>query len=57
VWNPNSWHWERKNYNQKVKELVESKVLSIELSIPTCKVVHTKATAKGEAEVNIRKGK
>ena len=27
IWNPNSWHWENKNYTKEAKEYVKSKVL------------------------------
>lgn len=29
VWNPNSWHWESKNYSQLAKSIIEDKFLSL----------------------------
>lgn len=57
VWNPNSWHWEQKNYNVLVKGLIEDKIKTILLDNKEAKVSMTKVTAKGEAELMIRKGK
>ena len=57
MWNPNSWHWEQKNYSDKVKDLVEHKIKSVLLESRTAKVTFTKISPKGEAELMIRKGK
>ena len=27
IWNPNSWHWENKNYTEEAKKYVKSKIL------------------------------
>ena len=27
IWNPNSWHWENKNYTKQAKEYINSKIL------------------------------
>lgn len=29
LWNPNSWHWENKNYTEKAKELLKKKILNM----------------------------
>ncbi|KAM3134212.1 hypothetical protein pb186bvf_013730 [Paramecium bursaria] len=58
IWNPNSWHWEEKNYTPIAKKLIEEKLKS-------CKVQNGDFTIfnqeiknfTGEAQVNIRKGK
>jgi activator of HSP90 ATPase len=31
VWNPNSWHWESKNYSQLAKAIIEEKFLGLVL--------------------------
>ncbi len=31
VWNPNSWHWEQKNYTEISKKILEEKFLSLKL--------------------------
>lgn len=31
IWNPNSWHWEMKNYTETAKKLIEEKVLTMDI--------------------------
>ena len=31
VWNPNSWHWETKNYLPIAKKIIEENVMLFEL--------------------------
>lgn len=57
VWNPNSWHWEQKDYSERVKSILESRMLQVILEDVEGKVKMVEVVAKGEAELMIRKGK
>ena len=58
IWNPNSWHWEMKNYTTVSKKLIEDKVAKLDIKDDTF-VINNSNTKfnKAEAEVSIRKGK
>lgn len=58
IWNPNSWHWEMKNYTEVAKKLVEDKVRAMEVRDADVAITNTAVRfPRAEAEVNIRKGK
>jgi activator of HSP90 ATPase len=57
IWNPNSWHWEEKDYTSIAKTLIESKIASLTFSKDGIAITHTCKSVKGDAQVNIRKGK
>mmetsp|Transcript_12878 Transcript_12878/g.11006 ORF Transcript_12878/g.11006 Transcript_12878/m.11006 type:complete len:203 (-) Transcript_12878:193-801(-) len=58
VWNVNSWHWELKNYTEIVKQIITKKIENMTLQKDTLTVILDKVSKiKGEAQVNIRKGK
>ena len=42
IWNPNSWHWEMKNYTEVAKEIVRDKVLLMEIRHEDYVLRHTK---------------
>lgn len=31
IWNPNSWHWEMKNYTELSKEIIKQKITEMEI--------------------------
>lgn len=58
IWNPNSWHWEMKNYTEVAKRLIEEKIVEKEVMSESHVVSNIKVRfVKAEAEVSIRKGK
>eukprot|EP00828_Plagiopyla_frontata_P003681 TRINITY_DN1117_c0_g1_i6.p1 TRINITY_DN1117_c0_g1~~TRINITY_DN1117_c0_g1_i6.p1 ORF type:complete len:199 (-),score=61.82 TRINITY_DN1117_c0_g1_i6:42-638(-) len=58
IWNINSWHWENKNYTEPAKKLLTQKLLNLVYQEGEIKISHTKLNSiKGDAQVNIRKGK
>lgn len=58
IWNPNSWHWEMKNYTEVSKKLLEEKILQMDIKDEANVITNTKVKfVKAEAEVSIRKGK
>jgi activator of HSP90 ATPase len=42
IWNPNSWHWEMKNYTDVAKKLVEGKILEMEIREADVVITNTK---------------
>lgn len=50
IWNPNSWHWEMKNYTNVAKKLIEEKLLQLELKDGDVSITNTKV-AFPKAEV------
>ena len=42
IWNPNSWHWEMKNYTNVSKKLIEEKLLALELKDGDVVITNTK---------------
>ena len=58
IWNPNSWHWEMKNYTIVAKEILQQKITDMEIKTEDYTLKNTKVKfEKAEAEVSIRKGK
>eukprot|EP00331_Platyophrya_macrostoma_P030156 CAMPEP_0176438732 /NCGR_PEP_ID=MMETSP0127-20121128/19484_1 /TAXON_ID=938130 /ORGANISM="Platyophrya macrostoma, Strain WH" /LENGTH=205 /DNA_ID=CAMNT_0017822789 /DNA_START=39 /DNA_END=656 /DNA_ORIENTATION=+ len=58
VWNVNNWHWESKNYTEFAKEVLSKKLLNYTFKKDDLTFVIEKiAKVKGEAQLNIRKGK
>ncbi len=58
IWNPNSWHWEQKNYTPAAKKLLEQKILALRLEEGGILVTNHKIKSiTGDAEINVRKGK
>lgn len=58
VWNPNNWHWENKNYTEVAKGLISSKLTNYTWEKDGITVILNKVDKiKGEASINIRKGK
>ncbi|CAD8071615.1 unnamed protein product [Paramecium sonneborni] len=58
IWNPNSWHWEEKNYTTIAKQIIEQKIKSIK--VESGGIILTNQEIKsisGDAHINIRKGK
>ncbi|CAK71525.1 unnamed protein product (macronuclear) [Paramecium tetraurelia] len=58
IWNPNSWHWEEKNYTTIARQLIEQKIKAIK--VESGDIILTNIELKsisGDAQVNIRKGK
>jgi activator of HSP90 ATPase len=52
IWNPNSWHWEMKNYTETAKNMVDSKVKNLAINDKDIKITHTKMKFL-KAEVNV----
>lgn len=44
IWNPNSWHWEMKNYTAVAKPLVEEKLLGMEIKEGGISIISTKVS-------------
>ncbi|CAD8062194.1 unnamed protein product [Paramecium sonneborni] len=58
IWNPNSWHWEEKNYTPISKQLIESKIKSTKVESGDITLLNQEVKSiTGDAQVNIRKGK
>eukprot|EP01015_Nassula_variabilis_P033849 TRINITY_DN821_c0_g2_i7.p1 TRINITY_DN821_c0_g2~~TRINITY_DN821_c0_g2_i7.p1 ORF type:complete len:223 (+),score=71.03 TRINITY_DN821_c0_g2_i7:162-830(+) len=58
VWNVNSWHWENKNYTKIAEQMIENKVKAYQFqSEGITFVLEEVKKFKGEAQINIRKGK
>merc|ERR1712137_478949 len=58
IWNPNSWHWENKNYTKEATEYIRSKILDHSFKKGDITFILTDIKKlKGEAEICIRKGK
>ena len=57
LWNPNSWHWEEKDYTNLAKKLIEDKINSTKAEHSGITLTLVTKGVKGDAQVNIRKGK
>jgi activator of HSP90 ATPase len=58
IWNINNWHWENKNYTKEAEELIRKKFSDLKFTRENIDFTITKITSiKGNAEINIRKGK
>lgn len=57
LWNPNSWHWEAKDYTAIAKSLIEKKIQALTVNEGGVKITNSCKNVKGDAQVNIRKGK
>ncbi|CAD8157485.1 unnamed protein product [Paramecium pentaurelia] len=58
IWNPNSWHWEEKNYTTIAKQLIEQKINSVKVQSGDVTLTNIEIKSiSGDAQVNIRKGK
>jgi len=58
IWNVNSWHWENKNYTEVAKDMLTKKLTNYFWSRDGINFVFEKVDKlKGEAQINIRKGK
>jgi activator of HSP90 ATPase len=54
IWNVGSWFWEEKNYNKWAHEVLPPKIQELQID----DISITEVTKfKGEASINIRKGK
>ena len=57
VWNPNSWHWEEKDYTKIAKEVIEMKIASLIIESNGIRITNKCKEVKGDAQVCVRKGK
>merc|ERR1712023_173702 len=58
IWNVNNWHWESKNYSPIMEELLTKKLTGHKFKKDDLEFEFSKVNKlKGEAQVNIRKGK
>lgn len=49
LWNPNSWHWEEKDYTNIAKQLIEKKIAELKLTKDGITIANSCKNIKGEA--------
>eukprot|EP01156_Anaeramoeba_ignava_P012089 Anaeramoba_ignava/a487281_16.p1 GENE.a487281_16~~a487281_16.p1 ORF type:complete len:143 (+),score=51.69 a487281_16:27-455(+) len=57
VWNQGNWHWEEKDYSKWACEKLDKDVLNLEMEVENGKISISSSKTKGDACINIRKGK